>query len=246
MGVGVEQKVSLSVGTADGPPDEGIFTIRGIFSTGNLFYDEHTIFLPLSKAQAFTHTSGRASSIMIMLHQQDDADKVAATLKSPGLATFTWEDLNQLLLTTIQQGMAFYVIMYAIVIMVVAVVIVNTLLMSVFERVREMGILAALGMKGRQIMTMVLMESVILGLAGVVIGIILGSAYVVYLSKTGIYIGEVSASVDVGYGTVMYARWVLANVLSLSGWTFAIILLGSLYPAWFAARLAPVEALHNL
>ena len=67
----------------------------------------------------------------------------------------------------------FYVILYGIVMLIVAVIIANTLLMAVFERIREMGILAALGMKGRQIMLMILLEAAILGLVGIVVGIVL-------------------------------------------------------------------------
>ena len=68
--------------------------------------------------------------------------------------------------------MSFYVILDFIVILIVAVIIVNTLLMSVFERVREMGILAALGMKGGQIRLMFLLEAATLGLMGIAVGIV--------------------------------------------------------------------------
>ena len=65
-------------------------------------------------------------------------------------------------------------IMYLIVLAVVAVVIANTLLMSVFERTREMGILAALGMKGRQILAMFVLEAGTLGVIGIILGIVAG------------------------------------------------------------------------
>ena len=122
--------------------------------------------MPLDKAQAFTGTGGRASLIMILLNHQDDADKVAAALRGPGVSVLTWSDLNKFFVETMGTAMSFYVILDVIVILIVAVIIVNTLLMSVFERVREMGILAALGMKGRQIRLMFLLEAATLGLVG--------------------------------------------------------------------------------
>jgi ABC-type lipoprotein release transport system permease subunit len=205
-------------------------------------------FMPSAKAQAFTGADGDASAILIMLYRQDDADKVAAALQGPGTVALTWRDLNALVLQTIQTGMSFYVLIDLIVILVVAVIIANTLLMAVFERIREMGILAALGMKGRQIMLMLVIEAAILGLAGIVVGIVLGAAGVGYLATHGIYISEKVASTagSIALGNTLYARFVPGTFASLSAWTLVIILLASLYPAWFAARLEPVKALHTV
>jgi ABC-type antimicrobial peptide transport system permease subunit len=128
------------------------------------------------------------------------------------------------------------------------VIIANTLLMAVFERTREMGILAALGMKRRQIMVLFLFEAAILALVGIVIGIVLGSLGVAYLANVGIDIGTAAAQSVEGivFGTTMTGKFVPGEVISLSLWMLGIILLVSLYPAWYAARLEPVKALHTL
>lgn len=246
LGVSVEQKVSLTVVNADGEPEEGVFTIRGLFSTGIPNYDDSAVFLPLAKAQAFTRTDGQASAIMLLLHQQEDAESVAAALTTPEITAFTWRDLNAILLQTIATGMNFYVIMDVIVMLIVAVIIANTLLMAVFERIREMGILAALGMKGGQIRLMFLLEAATLGLAGIVMGIGIGCAGVAYLATAGIPVGDIGKAADnIAIGTVLYARFVPGTFAALSVATLVIILLASLYPAWFAARLEPVDALRS-
>src|SRR6185503_7996886 len=95
---------------------------------------------------------------------------------------------------TMEVSMSFYTLLDAIIMVIVAVIIANTLLMAVFERIREMGILAALGMKGRQIMLMFLLEAATLGIAGVVVGVVLGLAGVAYLATVGLYIGEISSA----------------------------------------------------
>ncbi len=244
LGIGLDQAVNLTIINADGEPDEARFTVRGLFATGVPSYDENALFMPISKAQAFTRTDNHASAIVMLLHRQADADAVAATLAGPNLATLTWRDLNQVMLQAMETGMNFYVVLDGIVMLVVAVVIANTLLMAVFERIREMGILAALGMKGRQIMLMFLMEAAILGLAGIAVGVILGSAGVWYLATAGIPIGDMgTAAGEIALSSVVHARFVPATFAALSFWTLVIILLASLYPAWFAVRREPAEAL---
>lgn len=243
----VDDNVSLTVINADGAPEEAIFTIRGIFNTGVVTYDENALLMPLSKAQAFTRTDGHASAIVMMLADQDQADGVAAALATPAISALTWRDLNQVMLQSVETGMAFYTVLDGIVMLIVAVIIANTLLMAVFERIREMGILAALGMKGRQIITMFLLEGAILGIAGILLGTLIGLGGIAYLSTNGIFIGDMAGSTPgVALGTTMYADYAPGLFVNLALWTLLIILLASLYPGWFAARREPAEALHTL
>ena len=246
MKIGVGDKVNLTIINADGNPDEAQFTLRGFFSTGILSYDESAVLMPLARAQSFTGTPGRASAIIMLLNSQNDAEKVAAQLQDPSVQTLTWQKLNEVFLQAMETGMSLYVILDFIVMLVVAVVIANTLLMAVFERTREVGILAALGMKQRQIMAMFLLEATLLALVGIAIGFALGSAGVGYLAKYGIDYGEgVSKSVqNIPLATRLYALYVPNTFVGLSLGTLVVILLASLYPAWFAARLEPVKALH--
>jgi ABC-type lipoprotein release transport system permease subunit len=183
---------------------------------------------------------------MILLHNQDDATQVAAALQGPAVSVLTWSDLNKLFTELMQTASSFYVILDLIVILIVAVIVVNTLLMSVFERFREMGILAALGMKGGQIRRMFLLEAATLGVMGIVVGLIIGAAGVAYLATTGIPIGDKMAAVagsNFALRSTMYSRFDAGSFISLSLATLIVVLLASLYPAWYAARLEPVEAL---
>lgn len=248
LGVGVGDRVNLALVNADGRADEGNFTIRGLFSTGIVSYDESAVFMPLSKAQALAGAGERASAIVVLLHRQDNADSVAAAFKSPEVSTLTWRESNQLVLQTIETAMSFYMILDGIVMLIVAVIIANTLLMAVFERIREIGILGALGMKGRQIMQMFLFEALILGLAGIGVGFALGSVGVAYLSKVGIPLGSAAsvAGSNFALGSTMYAHFVPGTFLWLSLWTLVFVLLAALYPARYAARQEPVDALHSL
>jgi ABC-type lipoprotein release transport system permease subunit len=252
LGLSVGDRISLVVSTADQQPDGAVFTIRGLYLTGVASYDETRVFLPLSKAQAFTRTGGHASAIVALLAQQDDADAVAAALRASGgqaqeLRVLTWRDLNQVLLQAMEASAVFLGMMNLVVLAVVAIVIANTLLMAVFERTREMGILAALGMKGRQILAMFLLEAGTLGLAGIALGLVLGALGIAYLATVGLPIGEAAAAGEasdmITYGNILYARFSMPDTVSLSIAGLIITLVAALYPAWFAARLEPIEAL---
>jgi ABC-type lipoprotein release transport system permease subunit len=248
LGLGVGDKVNLAIVDANGQPSDTPFTIRGLFATGFFTYDDGAVLMPLSKAQAYTVTEGHASTVVILLNDEADAGKVASALQGPGVTALTYLDMNQVFLETMSAAMGFYVILYGIVILVVAVIIANTLLMAVFERIREMGILSALGMKGRQIALMFLLEAAIMGLVGVVVGLALGSAGVAYLATSGVQIGSDIGSVaqGVAMGSTLHARFNAGGMASLSIWTMIVMLLASLYPARFASRLEPVEALRAI
>jgi len=249
LGLATGDDVSLLINTSGDQPDEATFTIRGLYDTGLPAFDEATIFMPLAKAQAFTRAGERASAVVVLLHDREEADVVASALRAPGLALLTWRDLNQLMVEGMNSAMGFLYMIYLIVLAIVAVVVANTLLMSVFERTREMGILAALGMKGRQIMAMFVLESATLGAIGVILGVLLGSLGVYYLATEGVYLGDVSASaasVDIAYGETIYARFQWADTAVISVVCWIIMLLASLYPAWFATRKEPIDALRAL
>ncbi len=241
-------KVSLLVGTSDGNLDEDIFTVRGIFSTGLVAYDSGTVYMPLSKAQAITNVGDRVSAVIVLTDDTETAAPVAAALAGPGRSVVTWQEMNELVLIAVEQGNAAYTLIYGIVIAIVAVIIVNTLLMGVFERTRELGILAALGMKGRQIMAMILLEAGTLALLGTILGVLLGALGVWYMSFNGITLGDDIAGMAEGfaYPSVIYTKFSPGGVIGLSSAMIGIILLSALYPARLAAKLEPVEALHAL
>jgi ABC-type lipoprotein release transport system permease subunit len=139
----------------------------------------------------------------------------------------------------------FMVLFYLIVLGITATVIVNTLVMAVFERTREIGILAAIGMKGRRIMAMFLAESSLLAVGGIILGLILGSLIVGYFTRYGFYIGDIygSGGSDLLMNDTIYAKLALEDAVSLTLIAFVITMLAGLYPAVLAARMEPVEAL---
>jgi ABC-type lipoprotein release transport system permease subunit len=238
----VGDQVTLLINTSNGDVDQQAFTIRGLYSTRTPTYDDRTVFLPLAKAQAITRAEDHASTILVILHDREQAEAVAAALQGPGLLTVTWQKANELLIQTEQFAKAYMVVLYLIVLGVTATVIVNTLVMAVFERTREIGILSAIGMRQRRIMAMFFAESGLLGVGGIALGLAIGGLLVAYATNQGFYIGNMGVT-GMMLGERIYAYLTVQDTLTLTVVAFIVTLLAALYPAWLAARLEPVEAL---
>ena len=242
LGLSVGDNINLSVNTSNRDVDEQPFTVRGIYSTQTNAFDSITVFLPLAKAQAITRAENHASTIFVLLNDSAQTDAVVTALQTSNYQVLTWTKMNELLLQTEDLAASYIGIFYLIVLGITATVIINTLIMSVYERTREIGILSAIGMKGRRILAMFLAESTLLAIGGIVMGLILGGLVVAYFNKYGFYIGNMGIT-GILIGNTIYADLTWKDTVNLTVMAFVITLLAGLYPAVLAARMEPVEAL---
>jgi len=244
MGLKAGDTFNLLVNTSNGDVDEQQFTIRGIYSTRTPGFDESTLIMPIAKAQAISGAGDRASTIFVLLKDREQTDAVVNALQSSQYQVKTWRQLNDVLVQTEQLSSGYMVLIYLIVLAITATVIVNTLIMAVFERTREIGILTAIGMKSRRVMTMFFAESALLAVAGIIIGLILGGMMVWYFTTYGFFIGNMGVN-GIMLGERIYAHLTLNDAVTLSLLAFVVTLLAALYPALLAARMEPVVALRG-
>jgi ABC-type lipoprotein release transport system permease subunit len=237
-------KVNLLVTTSNGDVNEQLFTVRGVFTTKTPGFDENTIFMPLAKAQTITATENHASTIFVLLQNREQADAVKQALQSSNYQVLTWREQNDFVVQFEDYAGVFLIFLYLIVLGITATVVTNTLVMAVFERTREIGILAAIGMKGRGIMAQFLAEAALLATGGVIGGLLIGGAMVAYFNVNGFYIGNFGIT-GILFEERIYAYLTLNNAITLAIVTYIITLVASLYPARLAARMEPVEALHG-
>ena len=242
LGLKVGDQISLSVNTSNGDVDEQPFTIRGIYSTQIGGFDGITVFLPLAKAQTITQTENHASTIFVLLKDSTQTDAVVAALTAPDYQVLSWQKMNEIILQTETMANSYISLMYLIVLAITASVIINTLIMSVYERTREIGILSAIGMKGRRIMALFLAESSLLAVGGVIMGLILGGLAVAYFTKYGFSIANMGVT-GILIGNTIYTQLTMKDTVTLTIMTFVVTLLAGLYPAVMASRMEPVEAL---
>jgi ABC-type lipoprotein release transport system permease subunit len=244
FGLNVGDRASLLVNTSNGDVDEQQFTIRGIYTTNVFPYDENTVFMPLAKAQTFAGADNHASLVFVLLKDLDQTEPVAAALSASDYQVLTWQDLNELSVQFEQFAGAYMIILYLIILGITATVVTNTLVMAVYERTREIGILSAIGMKGRRIMAAFLTEAALLATGGVIGGLILGGLITAYVGTAGLVIPATQGITGILIGDKIYPFVTAADVINLTVVAYLITLIASLYPATLAARMEPVEALH--
>jgi ABC-type lipoprotein release transport system permease subunit len=243
-GLKAGDSVQLLVNTSDGDVSEQRFVIRGIYTTHTPGFDEGTVFMPLAKAQAIAKAGDHASVIFVLLKDRDQTSAVVNAVQAGGLQVKTWEQMNSVSLQTEQLSRSYMALLYLIVLGITATVIVNTLIMAVFERTREIGILSAIGMKARSVMAMFFAESAVLAVGGIAMGLVIGGLLVAYASRVGFFIGDVGVT-GMLIGDRIYAHLTPRDAVTLVVTAFVVTLLAALYPALLAARMEPVQALRG-
>lgn len=208
----------------------GAFRIVGIYETGAGFEDAASV-MALADAQQLVQKQRQVSAVQIKLKDARQVEPVRARLERmyPRLMVSQSSQVaDQQQMVSMMQGFAWGIAFLAVIIGGIGMT--NTVMMSTFERTREIGALRALGWGRRRIVLMVLGESVLLSVAGGLVGCAAGAAM----------IGPLGQSPAMGYlqGTI---TWPLVG----QGLLTAVVLggVGGLYPAWWASRLLPVEAM---
>jgi len=210
----------------------GAFRIVGIYETGNAFEDAGAV-LPLEEAQALMLQPRRVSMVYVKLRDPSDADRLQTRVERhfPDLGLSTTSGFaDQEMLMEVLEGMAMGVAGLAVVIGGIGMT--NTLFMSVFERTREIGLLRALGWRRWRVLGLILGESVTLALLGGLVGIGLGVAAVFAISRSASWLSML--------GTHFTPELVVRALVTV----VVLGLVGGAYPAWWASRLLPLEALH--
>ncbi|MDP3065568.1 MAG: ABC transporter permease [Methanobacteriaceae archaeon] len=209
------------------------FTITGIYETGN-FITDGGAFMSLTTLQNLTNNANQVSSIAVKVNENANVTQVSNTIQntypnelSTTSAASMANRMNNALSTIDMASWAISIL--AIVIGGVGVV--NTMIMSVYERTREIGVLKAVGWKDRRILSMILGESVVLTLISAVMGTVVAVVGVVIL---------LSVSSIGGVITPSYSPDIFLRAFAVA---FAVGIIGGLYPAYRASRLSPTEAL---
>jgi len=236
--------------TAQGAMNAIDAEIKGIFHTGYSQYDSMAVVLPLQDAQRLLGMKEAVTELAVTLADIDLTDRAAALLEERlgGEAEVeTWKESGAAIWQLLLLRRQILGIISFIVIAIASLGIVNTMLMSVFERVREIGTMMALGVTRREILLLFLAESMLLGAAGGALGGLIGGGLVKYFSIVGISPpSSISALTSLPIGTTFYADFSWKWILVFFALAQVVAILAALYPASIASRQEPVEALRHI
>ena len=225
-------------------------TIVGIYDLNTPEVEKGSVFIPLIDAQTLYNLRGQATEAAIFMQQVGTEDSAMSTLQAqlPNYEVDSWQTLRPEIRQTLDSKLAFTSFIGLVVLIIAGIGILNLMLMAVFERTREMGVLAALGMKGRQIMGLFLLEGIFIGIVGAIIGCGLGALLLGWLGQVGIDLSAASGMSEVMalMGDRLYPTITLADLLSRGLLVIVIAAIASLYPAWQASRQEPAQALHHV
>jgi putative ABC transport system permease protein len=191
LGVGVGDTLVLITRTAYGSPTGANLVVRGIVNSGIGQVDQRHFFITVAAAQQLLDLSGMVSEVIIMLKDRTQASALAAGLQERLLAAghdrlAARSYRSDPMMALFSMAEAVYFLIYIIILLVASTAIINTMLMVVFERTREIGMMKALGMTDRSVIGVLVLESTLIGLAGSIAGVALGGLVVVALSGPGI------------------------------------------------------------
>ncbi|MFO8163995.1 MAG: ABC transporter permease [Thermodesulfobacteriota bacterium] len=244
---GLGRKLVLMSQDREGEIASRAFRIVGIFRAEMQATEKQFAFVTMPAAQHMLKLREGISEFSIILQDQGEAERVAHEIKAALPSTYevhSWRELLPLLAAYLRLFDGFMWLWYLVVFIAMGFGIVNTMLMAVFERIREFGLLKALGMRPWWIIKEVLAESFFLLVLGMAIGNTLGLLSVLVLSGSGIDLSAIAAGTEYfGMTRVIYPAVSGKDVAVANLMVFILGLLVSMYPAAKAARFTPVEAL---
>ncbi|MBX0329471.1 FtsX-like permease family protein [Oscillochloris sp. ZM17-4] len=225
-------------------------TIVGIYSLGMPEIERGVVFMALSDAQTLYNLRDQATEAVVFMQTVGNEDSLMATLQGdlPSYEVDTWRSLRPEIQQTMQTKLAATTFFGVVILLIAGIGILNLMLMASFERTREMGVLAALGMKGRQIMGLFMLEGALIGVVGALIGCTLGGLLIAWVGSVGIGFGDISGMGEIGalMGDRIYPAISLGDLISRGVLVVVITSLASLFPAWQASRREPATALHHV
>ena len=228
-------------------------TIIGIYDLGIRDVEERLVYVSLLEAQTLFDLRDQATEVAVHLERVGQEPPVVKQLQTalPGYEVDAWDTLDPTTRQMMELEGQLMGLFGLIILLIAGVGILNLMLMAVFERTREIGVLAALGLKRWETVVLFLQEGVLIGLLGALVGSLLGGTISAYFGRVGLDIwslygsdlSDISELMGLLGGRLYFQIGI--DVFVQRALTVAIIAaLASLYPAWQASRWEPAEALH--
>ncbi|HYI10864.1 MAG TPA: FtsX-like permease family protein [Thermoanaerobaculia bacterium] len=238
--------VTVAAGTSEGfLPRTATFLVTNVFSTGFYEFDARWLFIDLAEAQELHGTGSSANLIEVKLAPEADIDKVVAEIEAKTTRRYAvsdWREMNRQLFSMLQFQQLILFIVIGLIVFVSTFNIVSTLIMTVQEKRREIGILTSMGAQPRMVRRVFIWYGTFVGLAGTLLGVVLGTLVCWIITRYELVsfppeIAEVYFVSSIPFITRPF------DLAVISAFSIAVSFLATIVPSMRAARLNPVEAL---
>jgi putative ABC transport system permease protein len=248
LGTGLGDEVVIMTQAADGSIGAGAYEVIGTMRSGNKMRDKQGAWMSLADLQELLYIEDQVHEVVLLASGGKDGvaalqEQVTAVAGSDRLVR-SWQQAQPQMAEMLKSGEAQSMVMLGVIFFLAGFGVLNTMLMSVFERTRELGVMMALGTRPGKLVQLIIIESLLLAIIGAVIGGLLGGGLDYLMCTSGINLGYGDLDLN---GVVFPERikgifdpnqvvMVLASMMSVT-------VLASLWPAWRASRLNPVQAM---
>jgi putative ABC transport system permease protein len=246
LNLNLNKKAILTFQDKEGNLASGAFRITAIYKTVNTPYDDSNVFVKITDIDSLSGIPNEINEIAVLLKSSKilDESKKRLQQKFPKTEIQNWKEISPELGYTVAVGNQMVFIFMGIILLALAFGIINTMMMAVLERTREIGMLLALGMNKIKIFIMIVLETFFLILAGCPFGILLAFASIGISQRTGIDFSEFSEVYSsFGYSSVIYPSLTANQFGNIMLLVVITALFSALFPAKRALKLNPAESL---
>ncbi len=239
--------------SANGEMNANLFRVKGIFSTGSDEIDAFTGFVHYKATEELLGSEHAAHQVAVHLVDVFDTDDAVVTTKAlltdPNLDILSWKEALPDIINMIEVDKIANLLINFVLFSIVALGIVNTMLMSVLERLNQFGVLMSIGVKLKDLIRMIIYEGVILGIIGSLLGIVLGIVISYPLVEYGLDLSNrVGDGIQIG-GTVnsavLYGKYSTSLMIFYALFALMFSIIATLYPAYKLSKLNPIEAMRH-
>ena len=248
--VKLKSKVVLTFTNTESEIISGAFRIGGIYRSKNISLDEVNVYVQQKHLQELLELKpSESNEIAILVKDENQLDTIIKFSSGvvPKGKVEDWKDLSPELSMIIESFNLYTYIISGIILLALTFGIINTMLMSVLERIRELGMLMAIGLNKRKIFIMIMLETFYLTLIGTPIGLLIGWLTVTILGKTGINLSMFSEGLaSYGFSSIIYPALDQDKYVIIATMCLITAILSAIYPAYKALQLNPSEAIRKI
>lgn len=217
------------------------FEIMGVFQSGYYDYDINMVILPLKAVQYLVYGDDIVDKIDVTLNNPYEAPEIADKIMSTtGIYSRTWGELNRNLLSALSLEKTVMIMVFSLIVIIAGFVVWVTLNMLVREKIKDIGIMRAMGFSKKNIMGIFLIQGMILGVIGIAIGTVISLAILWYIKNY-----TLSFITSIYYISKIPVEISIKEIGIIIGANIGIIFLSSIFPAYRGAKMETVEALRH-